>query len=199
MSVFLLVFIDICCCLCLLELVRLVPEWLLWFHVSQSLNLCNPMDGSPPGSSVHGIPQARILVWVAISFSRGSSWPRDRIHVSWVFCIGRRFFTTEPPGQSTVMKSRGRRENCHCVMPVLKMREVLLEAFDRYTLLCCWLELVSAVHKGSVGAAGGLSLLWRALPLWGVWTTSGLLMGRKKCYVCWRVGEEARLETWLSG
>ena len=38
--------------------------------------LCDPMDRSPPGSSVHGIPQARILDWAAVSSSRGSSWPR---------------------------------------------------------------------------------------------------------------------------
>ena len=44
--------------------------------------LCNPVDCSPPGSSFHGIFQARILEWVAISFSRGSSWPRDRTQVS---------------------------------------------------------------------------------------------------------------------
>ena len=42
------------------------------------LTLCNPMDCSPPGFSVHGILQARILEWEAIPFSRGSSWPRDR-------------------------------------------------------------------------------------------------------------------------
>ena len=48
------------------------------------------MDCSPPGSSVHGISQARILEWVAISFSRGSSWPRDQTHV---FCIAGGFFT----------------------------------------------------------------------------------------------------------
>ena len=48
--------------------------------------LCNSMDCSPPGSSVHGIFQARILEWVAISFSRGSSGPRDWTYVS---CIGR--------------------------------------------------------------------------------------------------------------
>ena len=47
------------------------------------LTLCDPMDCSPPGSSVHGILQARILEWVAISSSRGSSWPRDQTHVSW--------------------------------------------------------------------------------------------------------------------
>ena len=49
--------------------------------------LCDPMDCSPPGSSVHGILQARILEWVAISFSRGSSQPRDR---TWVSCIAGR-------------------------------------------------------------------------------------------------------------
>ena len=44
--------------------------------------LCGPTDCSPSGSSVHGILQARILEWVAISFSRGSSRPRDRTQVS---------------------------------------------------------------------------------------------------------------------
>ena len=53
------------------------------------LTLCDPMDGSPPGSSVHGILQARLLEWVAISFPRGSSWPRDRTQVSHI--AGRRF------------------------------------------------------------------------------------------------------------
>ena len=62
--------------------------------------LWNPMDCSPPVSSVHGILQARVLEWVAISFSRGSSWSRDRTRVSWISCIGRWiFFTTEPPGK----------------------------------------------------------------------------------------------------
>ena len=46
------------------------------------LTLCNPMNYSPPGSSVHGILQARILEWVAIPFSRGSSWSRDWPQVS---------------------------------------------------------------------------------------------------------------------
>ena len=48
------------------------------------LTLCDLMDCSPPGSSVHGILQARILEWVAVSFSRGSSQPRDRTQVSWI-------------------------------------------------------------------------------------------------------------------
>ena len=46
------------------------------------LTLCNPKDHSLPGSSVHGIFQTRIPLWVAISFSRGSSQPRHRTHVS---------------------------------------------------------------------------------------------------------------------
>ena len=50
----------------------------------------DPMDCSLPGSSVHGIFQARILEWVAISFSRGSSRLRNR---TWVFYIAGRFFT----------------------------------------------------------------------------------------------------------
>ena len=52
--------------------------------------LCDPMDCIPPGSSVHEIFQARILEWVAISFSRASSHPRDRTPVS---CTAGRFFT----------------------------------------------------------------------------------------------------------
>ena len=50
------------------------------------LTLCNTMHHSPPDSSVHGILQARILEWVGVAFSGGSSWPRDR---TWFSCIGR--------------------------------------------------------------------------------------------------------------
>ena len=59
--------------------------------------LCSPMNCSPPDSSVHGIFQARILEWVAIPFSQGSSRPRDQTQVSHI--VGR-FFTIEPPGKS---------------------------------------------------------------------------------------------------
>ena len=61
-----------------------------WSEVAQScLTLCNPVDCIPQGSSVHGILQARILEWVTISFSRGSSLPRDGTRVSHIG--GRRF------------------------------------------------------------------------------------------------------------
>ena len=59
--------------------------------VTQScLTLCDPMYYSLPGSSFHGIFLTRILEWVAIPFSRGSSWPRDR---TWVSCTAGGFFT----------------------------------------------------------------------------------------------------------
>ena len=64
-----------------------------WWSVSCSVmsTLCDPMDCSLPVSSVHGIFQTRILERVAISFSRGSSWPKDQI---WVSHIAGRLFTT---------------------------------------------------------------------------------------------------------
>ena len=62
-----------------------------WSEVPQSCpTLCDPMDCSLSGSSIHGIFQARVLEWIAISFSRGSSWPRNWTRVS---CIAGRCFT----------------------------------------------------------------------------------------------------------
>ena len=63
----------------------------VWVH-AKSLShvpLCDPVDYSLSSSSVHGTLQARLLEWVAISSSRGSSRPRDQTHVSYVSCIGR--------------------------------------------------------------------------------------------------------------
>ena len=62
-------------------------------EVTQSCpTLCDPMDYSLSGSSIHEIFQARVLEWIAISFSRGSSWPRNRTRVS---CIAGRRFTVQ--------------------------------------------------------------------------------------------------------
>ena len=60
----------VCVCVCVCMCVRVCAQ--------SCLNLCNPMNCSLPGSSVHGIFQARILEWVAISYSSRSSQPRDR-------------------------------------------------------------------------------------------------------------------------
>ena len=66
------------------------------YSLSHVLTLCNPMDCSPPASSVLGILQERILKWVAISLSRGSSRPRDR---TWVSSIAGRFFCLSHQGR----------------------------------------------------------------------------------------------------
>ena len=76
---------SVCVCVCVCCV--LVPQLFL--------TLCNSMDCSPPVSSVHGIFQARELKWIAISFSKRSSQPRDQTCVS---CIASRSFTFEPPG-----------------------------------------------------------------------------------------------------
>ena len=67
----------------------IVISW-WWFSHSIMSNSCDPMDCSQPGSSIHGIFQARILEWVATSFSRVSSQPRDRTLIS---CIAGGFLT----------------------------------------------------------------------------------------------------------
>ena len=77
---------------------HLVTEWWCDYDINQESEsevaqscptLCDPMDCSLPGSSLHGIFQARVLEWGAIAFSRGSSWPRDQTQVS---CIPGRCF-----------------------------------------------------------------------------------------------------------
>ena len=71
-----------------------------WMHVQLILlysTLCNSMDWSLPDSPVHGILQARILEWVAMPFSKGSSWPRDQALVSCISCTAGGLSTAEPP------------------------------------------------------------------------------------------------------
>ena len=90
---------------CSLELSKsklFVPSQYKWSEVAQSyLTLCNPMDCRPPGSSIHGIFQGRILEWVAISFSRRSSRPRDWTQVSHIVADA---LPSEPPGNSSQYK-----------------------------------------------------------------------------------------------
>ena len=84
---------QICVCVCVFFFFFRFFSFMCWCDV-WSLScvrlFCDPMDCSLPGSSVHGILQARILEWVAIPFSRGSSRPKDQTQVS---CIAGRFFT----------------------------------------------------------------------------------------------------------
>ena len=72
--------------------------------VQSSRTLCDPMDCSLPGSSLYGTLQARILDWVAVSSSRGSSWLGNWTRVSCSSCITGEFFTAEPPGKPITSK-----------------------------------------------------------------------------------------------
>ena len=72
---------------------------LYWLSVLRGRScpiLCDPTDCIPLGSSVHGLFQARIPEWIAISYSRGSSQPRHWTHISYISCFG----TPEPPARS---------------------------------------------------------------------------------------------------
>ena len=85
-----------CCCPIKVEDVKMLIVLFRSFpwqakSLQSYLTLCDPMDCSPSRSSVHGILQARILEWVAMPSFRGSSQPRDQIHIFYVSCIGRVF------------------------------------------------------------------------------------------------------------
>ena len=75
--------------------IKTCPHELVYVRVfakslQSRLTLCDPIDCSPPGSSVHGILLARILEWVAVPSFRGTSWPRSRNCVCHISCTGRR-------------------------------------------------------------------------------------------------------------
>ena len=88
--------------------------WKVKVLVAQSCPApCNSMDCRPSGSSIHGILQARILEWVAISFSRGSSQPRDRTQV---FCIGGGLFTVWAIKETPEESPADTKENPHYLL-----------------------------------------------------------------------------------
>ena len=101
----------------------------IYYWCAKSLQLCltlyDPMDYSPPGSSDHGILQARILEWAAISSSRGSSWPRDKTHISYVSPIAGRIFTIWATKEA------------QCYVRVFKIQ----------SLLICWASLEAQMVK----------------------------------------------------
>ena len=86
------------------------------------LTLCNPMDCSLPGSSVHGILQARILEWLPLS--RGSSQPRDQ---TWVYCIAGGFFTRSATREAHVTYTHILLDRGGCVVKtkVTRIRGIL--------------------------------------------------------------------------
>ena len=145
------------------------------------------MDCRPPGSSVHGISQVRILEWVAISFSRGSSWPRNQTHIS---CIAGRFFTTEPPGmpalngepkslQGSLLNSP-RRESQY--LPLQKRTAFYWVTFHQsapqsLNILCLVAFLMSSRSDSSLHEKGEFKVplfyCWPFLVLFNLWEVWG--------------------------
>ena len=136
--------------------------------------LCDPMDCSPPVSSVHGIFQARVVEWVAISFSRGSSQPRDWTQVSSI--VGRCFtlWTTRE-----VLKKISKRKSLSCVSLFvtpwtspgqntgMSSLSLLQEIFSTQGLnpglLHCRQILYQLSQKGSPTGIWGRFLVWNCL------------------------------------
>ena len=122
-------------------------------------NSCDPMDYSLPGFSVHRILQARILEWVAISFSRGSSQPRNQ---TWVSCIAGRFFT-----DWATREALGRTDNWSWSSSSLA---TWFEELTHWKRPWCWERLKAGGEVDDRGWDG-----WTASPTrwtW-VWASSG--------------------------
>ena len=103
--------------------------------------LCDSMDCSPPGSSAHLIFQARMLEWVAISFSRGYSWLRDWTQV---FCIVADFLLSEPTGKPHSYCKGG----CLNNVIVFSYYQYLKSIYKRVKVKGSWRRLLINIQKG---------------------------------------------------
>ena len=139
--------------------------------LSQVWFFLDSMDCSPPGSSVHGIFQARIIEWVATSYSRGSSWSRDQTHISCISCIGRqilyRYATWYPKHKQSEEKTDELefikiKNVCASEDTIKKVKK------NRTSLEVQWLRLhtSNAGDMGSIHGPGRFHMpLWATKPL----------------------------------
>ena len=126
-----------------------ISRWKWKFVAKLFPTLCDSMDCSPPGSSVHGISHTKIQAWVAISSSKGSSQPRDWIHVSY---LAGRFFTTESHRKPMYFTIYGiLNEMNHNVYFVFSWHECFQakERLETYLQYSRFLQFVFLQHKPS--------------------------------------------------
>ena len=119
--------------------------------------LCDPMNCSLSGSSVHGILQERILEWVAMPSSRGSSRPRDQTCISYISCIGRQFLYHKSHLESLYISS-----SVHGILQKRILKWVAIPFSRGYS----WLRDQTWVSH----SAGRLFIIWATsyvyAPLW---------------------------------
>ena len=115
---------------------QLCHLWNLTVKILVALTLCDPMDYSPPGCLVHGILQSGTLEWVAIPFSRGSSWPRGW---TWVSCITGRLFTIWATYSSNEIFSR--------IVEIQNVGKVVSTLLSPYNNLRMWFLSKSFFHE----------------------------------------------------
>ena len=140
--------------------------------------LCDPMDCSQPGSSVHGTLQAKILEWVAIPSTRGSSWHRDRTCPSHVPCSTGRLFTAEPLGKPKGFYMHPKGDFFFSPQLKNKHEKCLSEVY----IICLFIWEVRGCIKSLIlgflfvclflvfGCAGS-SLQWGLFSTWSAWAS----------------------------
>ena len=111
------------------------------------LILCNPMDYSQPGTSVQGIFLPRILEWVVMPFSRGSSWPRDPTRISYVSCIAGGLFTADPPGKPKTVTLFSNKFGPSTVLSA-RIQHIHL------VLKATWWNSITVIHFSQIGKMG---------------------------------------------
>ena len=132
--------------------------------------LCNPMDWSPPGSSVCGISQASVQEWIYIPFSRGSSRPRDETHV---FCFGR--WICSHWAVSEALKGQSKLHLFWCPQRCRLLWEIMRIPFSGgWFLELCWSEIQYYSRCSSLCHGCSLVFMQLAFPLWcwSVWKTT---------------------------
>ena len=115
--------------------------------------LCNSTDCSPPGSSVHGILQARILEWVAMSSSRGSSWPRDQTQTLISPALAGGFFTTSTTFKYSTIKNLRERDHIHITFITARQAPLSMESSKQE--YCSWWPSASPGNLLDIGIEPG--------------------------------------------
>ena len=121
------------------------------------LTLCNPINQSLPGSFVHGILQARILEWVAISCSKGSSWLRNRTHCLLCPALAGRFFITTTTWEACLCSSKA--ISMWFYLSILSHRRLFLQGFRSFLeIVALYVVLVSSWKVPSLGSSHSSNL-----------------------------------------